>query len=213
MPIMICTMTHDAKAYCHALSLVGLSYLVTVDTSYISKCEGLLLPGGGDIAPILYGSQNKNCKSIHMEEDLRQIFIFYEFLQKGKPILGICKGLQLINIALGGTLIQHLPTHSYHEYCNKDQYHETKTLPGSILHQLYDKEQLTNSAHHQGIATLGKDLTATQYAKDGVIEGIESAHNAILGLQWHPERLLSPNIPTGCVDGLQIFRYFRSLIS
>ena len=213
LQIMIATMSHSADNYKAALQQVGLSSIVSVNPSDEAFCAGLLLPGGGDIAPALFHDINSGSHQPDFKEDLRQIELFYQFLNHQKPILGICKGMQIINIALGGNLIQHLKTHSFHEYINHDQYHITKALPGGIFHKLYGTTPVTNSAHHQGLFKLGPRLRATQYSFDGVIEGIEYPDAPVFGTQWHPERLLdSTQNHINSVNGLYVFQYFKKLL-
>lgn len=150
---------------------------------------GLVLPGGGDIAPCLLGEENQAC--IHVDEtlDRLQFKILEEFCKAKKPVLGICKGLQVINVYFGGTLLQQLPTAHMHVCRNGDQYHMTIATQDSLLNRIYGLRFLVNSAHHQGIGMLGKGLEAIQFAEDQVIEGIIHKNLPILGVQWHPERM------------------------
>ena len=210
--IMIATTTHLAQNYEKALELVGLSSIVSVNLTDAKSCDGLLIPGGGDIAPILFHEKNWGSRNICLEEDLHQLTLFSYFYKNKKPILGICKGMQIINVALGGSITQNLQTHALHEYQNKDRYHITKALPGSILHQLYGEYFTTNSAHHQGISNIGKKLTVTQRSFDNVVEAIEHNSAPILGVQWHPERLIDNEQINHCVYGLKIFTYFHQLL-
>ncbi len=209
---MICTITHQAENYRKALTLLGISTIVSSNLLDADMCDGLLIPGGGDIAPILFGQYNTASRNISLEEDLLQIDMFHYFMKKKKPILGICKGIQVINVALGGNIIQDLDTHSMHEYINSDQYHITKALSGSILHKLYGEYFTTNSAHHQGINKIGRGLHITQKANDGVVEGIEHKTAPIIGVQWHPERMLEDNCIAEYASGLPIFQYFQQLL-
>lgn len=181
----------------------------------LQEYDCLLLPGGGDITPAFFGQQNRGSRNIDTELDILQIQALDCFVRQKKPVLGICKGMQLINIFFGGSLCQQLPTASIHEYQDADQYHVTTALQGSLLHHLYGSEFVVNSAHHQGIRLPGKALKITQTAKDGVIEGIEHTTLPILGVQWHPERL---NCAPPCthekktaVNGSLLFEKFLSL--
>ena len=135
--------------------------------------------------------------------------------------------MQLINVALGGTLIQVLPTQNMHAYQENDRYHPTKAEPGSILHTLYGPHFITNSAHHQAVNSLGTNLKVTQTSLDGTIEGIEHNTLPILGVQWQPERLFQVPVSNTyntkerpfcslnkitpskqCVSGTPIFEWF-----
>ncbi len=201
--VLIPCMTHDASSYCHALKHIGIHPVVSNQIEDENLFDGLLLPGGGDLSPIFYHRKNRGSHDICIAEDIIQILLFHRFLEQKKPILGVCKGMQLINVSLGGNLIQDLPTHHFHAYQNGDRYHITKALPGSILHSLYGTECVTNSAHHQAINKLGDHLRITQYAHDGVAEAIEHTSLPIIGVQWHPERMPQ--------EGHKLFSYLFSL--
>lgn len=214
-------MTHDAAQYCQILMQVGINPVVSNQIEDTNLFDGLLLPGGGDISPIFYHRKNRGSQNICISEDIIQILLFHRFLEQKKPILGICKGMQLINVALGGNLIQDLPTKNLHAYDTADRYHITKALSGSQLHSLCGNECITNSAHHQAINKLGDHLRITQYAHDGVAEAIEHDSLPIIGVQWHPERIttestlnssnghLHQSIPP-YADGRRLFSYLFS---
>lgn len=187
--VLISCSTHDASLYLEALKKLHIQPMLSDKIEDEHLYDGLLLPGGGDISPFFYRRKNRNSTHICLSEDIIQLLMFHRFLEQGKPILGVCKGMQLINVALCGTLIQVLPTEQLHAWHDGDRYHNTNIEKGSILSSLYGTSVITNSAHHQAICTLGTELLATQYASDGVIEGIEHRHLPILGVQWHPERL------------------------
>jgi len=210
--VLICTATHSAANYEKALLKVGIAPVISDKPQSADAFDGLLLPGGGDITPFLFHEKNNGSKNCCLKEDVIQLLMFQRFFEQNKPILGICKGMQLINVALGGSIIQDDPLCINHSYHNGDRYHKTVSLSGSILHTLYGDTFTTNSAHHQSVHTLGTGLIITQHADNNVAEGIEHKAAPILGVQWHPERLLSSERPAGCVCGLPIFQYFRSLL-
>lgn len=172
-------------------------------------CSGLVLPGGGDIAPGLFGQANQGSDNIDETLDRIQLKLLEEFVCAGKPVLGICKGIQVINVFFGGTIKQHLLTSYAHCYQQGDQYHMTIAKKGSILEQLYGLRFPVNSAHHQGIDRLGKDLEAIQFAEDQVIEGIVHKKLPILGVQWHPERMIDDS--EEYVDGKRLFQFWIQL--
>lgn len=191
------------------LSTLSIPYEITLNIGSLHNFDGLLLPGGGDITPAFFGEKNTVSQNIDTELDILQIQAMELFVSQKKPILGICKGMQLINVVLGGTIIQHLPTAAFHQYTDNDQYHSVTNTPGTLAHFLYGDSCPVNSAHHQGIGVLGKDCHVMQLACDGVIEGIYHAHLPIFGVQWHPERIDNKKTAT---KGSLLFSYFLSLL-
>lgn len=173
---------------------------------------GLILPGGGDIDPALFHADDQGSRAVEPALDRLQLLLLRAFLQKGRPVLGICKGMQLINVCLGGGIIQDLPTARNHEYIGKDQVHPTCTQKGSLLHSLYGERFPVNSAHHQGISHPGEGLSVIQRAPDGVPEAIIHRQLPLIGVQWHPERmclsLRRPDTP----DGSLLLAHFLSLV-
>lgn len=210
--VLISCLTHDAGSYIKACTQSGIQPVLSDQIEDEQYFDGLLLPGGGDISPIFYHRKNRGSQNIHIAEDIIQLLLFHRFFEQKKPILGICKGMQLINVALGGSLIQELPTGKLHTYNNGDRYHNTKALPGSLLHSLYGNDCITNSAHHQAINKPASQLSVTQYATDGTIEAIEHLTHPVIGVQWHPERMISSDQLNGYADGSKLFHYFSSLL-
>ncbi|MGL5411125.1 gamma-glutamyl-gamma-aminobutyrate hydrolase family protein [Cetobacterium sp.] len=161
--------------------------------------DGLILSGGPDINPIYYGEDFKEKMGvISPERDDNEIKILNEFLKTEKPILGICRGHQLLNIYFGGTLYQDL---SYFESetlkHRQDLYpelevHNVFIEKNSILEKILGEQIRTNSFHHQAIKNLGKGFKVIAKSSDGVIEAIEKTnHNFCLGIQWHPEMMVA----------------------
>lgn len=187
--ILIAGEKHQTGNYEHALAALQVHAVTSLNVPDVAEYDALLLPGGGDIDPKLFGQLPCGTKSFHPELDRIQLQILKAFARYRKPILGICKGMQLINIAFGGDMIQHLPTASLHEYKEKDQLHLVKNEKDSFFYQLYGEQMLVNSAHHQGVGIPGKEIRYIQQAQDGVIEGLCHTFLPILGTQWHPERL------------------------
>ena len=119
--------------------------------------------------------------------DQAELALVRSFLAWKRPILGICRGLQVLNVALGGTLIQDLPPErtALHQG-GEDVFHPIRTAPGSLLAQCFGPELLVNSAHHQGVDLLGAQLNATAWAPDGTIEALEHTALPAVGVQFHP---------------------------
>lgn len=148
------------------------------------KCDALVLPGGGDVEPWRYGAEETDCRGADPPRDALELQLIDAFLQEGKPILGICRGLQILNVYFGGTLIQNVDGHS--AVNGRDTYHAIRTAP-SVLQDIC--ALTVNSAHHQAADRLGSGLTAVQWAPDGVIEALIHTSLPVWAVQWHPERL------------------------
>ena len=153
------------------------------------KFDGFMFCGGDDIDPKLYGEENRGeSKNTCSIRDEFEIAVFSEILKSGKPILAICRGLQILNVYLGGTLYQHIDNHSQ---TSPKNIREQKTViyKGSLLEELIGaNEILTNSFHHQNVKVLGRGLIADAESHDGYIEAAHlEGHRFCLGVQWHPE--------------------------
>lgn len=149
-------------------------------------CGGLLLPGGGDLEPWRYGQPNTASRGLEPERDAAELLLLEQFTAAGKPVLGVCRGLQTVNVFFGGSLIQDLPGHSALE--DGDRLHPVRTAP-SFLRPVCGEEAVVNSAHHQAADRLGTGLEAVQWAPDGVVEALEHRTLPVWAVQWHPERL------------------------
>lgn len=163
---------------------------------YARLCDGFLFPGGHDLAPELYGADSRElCGVICPERDEMERRFFPLALETGKPMLGICRGIQLWNSMLGGTLYQDLPK----EYPSPVNHHETppyhkpahvvRIVPETPLHRAVGAlEMPVNSYHHQGLKTLGDRLLPAAFAPDGLTEAVfVRDHEFALAVQWHPE--------------------------
>lgn len=163
----------------------------------INKCDALVLSGGIDINPALYGGKTDYSNKPDQFNDSRDNLerrVFTSALKRQIPVLGICRGLQLINVLLNGTLVQDLDGRNTTHEGGPDKKHEIKIEQGSQLHQITGTlSGAVNSAHHQAIDKLGDGLKINCRAADGTIEGIEwldiEQKPFLLGIQWHAERM------------------------
>lgn len=165
-------------------------------------CAGLLLPGGGDLDPALYGQPDRGSHPGDLRQDRLELALVREFLAAGKPVLGICRGLQVINVALGGTLVQDLPGHS--QQSGADRIHPVTAAEGSLAAELWGRRFWVNSAHHQAVARPGTGLRITALAVDSTVEALEGERLPVWAFQWHPERMTPPLLP----DGGPLFAFF-----
>lgn len=151
--------------------------------------DGLCLAGGDDLAPDRYGQPNEGCERIDPERDALEFQLLERALSQDLPVLGICRGFQVLNVAFGGGLIQDLPGHR--PAGDEVVTHEIAADPGSLLGRIVGTQpHLVNSRHHQGVndTTLAAALLPTARVAD-LVEAVESAdHRFVLGVQWHPER-------------------------
>lgn len=199
--------------YAAALSACGVQAVRSMDLMLARECDGLLLPGGGDADPSLYGQEDCGSNPPDHERDRDELELIELFMSRQKPILGICRGHQMINIALGGTLIQDLPDehHRHDAATDTDRIHRVMTLH-PFLHELYGESFVSNSSHHQAVDRLGTGLVPTCVSEDGVIEGIMHENGRVLGVQFHPERMAFALRREDTVDGAPIFRRFVSML-
>ena len=190
--------------YAAAVAAAGGNCRFSADWTDAAVCDGLLLPGGGDLAPWRYGQENTASRGLDLERDAAEFALLARFTDARKPVLGVCRGLQTINVFFGGTLLQDLPGHSAVD--GIDRLHHVRTAP-SPLSSLYGDNALVNSAHHQAADRMGTGLQAVQWADDGTVEALYHETLPVWAVQWHPERLRG----SGTADGALLFRAFLSL--
>ena len=161
--------------------------------------DGLLLTGGGDVDPARYGAAPvPEVYGLDPGRDAFEIALVLAAVRAGLPVLGICRGAQVLNVALGGTLLQHIPAVTGRDHCLRDRAYEivhgVAVTPGSVLEAVAGPGEIpVNSLHHQAVDTLGAGLRAVAWAEDGIVEGVESdGLGRLLGVQWHPELLTGP---------------------
>lgn len=221
------------KNYKAALEKAGCSAVIFPDASYAAKhrkaFDGLLLPGGGDVfssfsayspflenkasgcrlcSPVRLPRNNSPCcNSADFQLTLEQLYALDLFYKQNKPIFGICKGMQLINLYFRGT-IKEVSNPKLHRHPKKDVFHPADNLQGNFFHALFGPHMLVNSCHHQCVDLLGQNLQVVQTAVDGTVEALSHLSAPVFGTQWHPERM--PDNPGQ--DVLLLFRYFVSLL-
>jgi len=210
------------STYINAILLSGGTPILIPYTSDLSECkniieklDGLLLPGGLDISPRLYGEEplREAGMSIH-KIDLYEIELIHEAKKLDKPILAICRGIQILNVALGGTLYQDIDAQKVATICHNqsisirdEMTHSVSLLSDRVLYQLYQQDIIyVNSYHHQAVKDLAKTLLPAAYSLDHILEACESEDGRIIGVQWHPETLLSID-----ENSKKLFRYFVEL--
>ena len=220
-PLIGCTTYHKTAEQDPPLEIIGLmpSYIEAIAAAgglpvmiplgldadalqaILQRVDGVVLPGGGDMNPAAYGANSANkCYGIDEERDRVEVLVAQTAVSTHKPLLAICRGVQVLNVALGGTLWadieSEMPNAMPHDHYRKlpRNYlaHSVEIAPDSCLARLIGaRETAVNSLHHQGIRDLAPDLTPTATAADGLIEAVEiPEHPFVLGVQWHPENLI-----------------------
>jgi putative glutamine amidotransferase len=180
---------------------VMLAHEVDAVARYLDLVDGLIVTGGAfDVDPAHFGDRNRHPTVVLKEERTEfELHVTRQALERDMPVFGICGGQQLLNVALGGTLVQHIPdavkNALAHEQPNpRDEAgHTVAITPGTLLHQLVGADELAvNSAHHQAVKEVAPGAVVDALAPDGVIEGIEDRrYRFCLGVQWHPEFTIS----------------------
>ncbi|MCD6368401.1 MAG: gamma-glutamyl-gamma-aminobutyrate hydrolase family protein [Thermoproteales archaeon] len=179
----------------------------------IDIVDGVLITGGGDIDPWLYGEKpHFKTRYINITRDIFELELTRKTIDRGKPVLGVCRGIQVINVALGGTLIQDIDSevdpvipHNFREGGKDYRVHFVEIDRTSRLYEILGVSRLkTNSFHHQAVKNVAEVLRPVAWTEDGIIEAVESKDKKvfILGVQWHPETML---------DDLQL-RLFKALV-
>lgn len=202
------------KNYFDAIAMAGgLPVGIPCDSGttgdYLSRLDGVLVPGGNYQSPAEWYADG--IRSDYTPNPARaegELALLKNLLQSKKPLLGICAGMQVMNVALGGNLTSKLPDHpvSHRHSEGMDRYdlrHTLKITPGTLLHAINGDTMRANTHHREGVALLAPGAIASAHAEDGVIEAIEwPRHPFALGVQWHPEH------STGDLQNLKIFTAF-----
>jgi putative glutamine amidotransferase len=188
------------QAYAAAVSLAGgtprlLPCQEAPTAATLAGLDGLVLTGGGDVEPERYGEVRRpETGGVDPERDRWELALVQQAFAAALPVLGICRGVQVINVACGGTLFQDLadvtPQQHLVPHPRDEAVHTVRILGGSRLSMVEDATWVgVNSIHHQAINRLGEDLVATAWAEDGLVEAVEHPTLPVLGVQWHPENL------------------------
>lgn len=182
--------------YVEAMEKLGAKPFVSLNTADFDTADALILPGSfQDMNPKLWGAEDECSNDINDELDRIQWELMEKAVAAKKPVLGICRGMQFIDVFFGGTLIQDLPcaeSHKPAELPGEENYHSLAVVEGTVLYEIYGEETETNTRHHQGIGLVGEGLRVSAMWVDGfpvVMEAVEHKELPIIGVQWHPERM------------------------
>ena len=198
------------KPYSYAIQSAGGIPVMDLDNEaqddYVALADGVLFSGTQGFQP----DPSLSLAEYQKERKQREQELMRKFIRSGKPVLGICQGMQQLNVALGGDLYVDFKFDLGVEH---DQtYHPIRTEEGSLLHRMFGKEFRVNSFHNVKIKTLAPDLKATAFSPDGVIEAFEHRTLPVYGFQWHPERMRGDFHDTpGAPDVSELFRFFVDL--
>lgn len=203
-------------AYSQAIANSGGIPVITAEQcpeELAELCDALLLSGGDDVDTELYGEEIFNdTVSPDPKRTEFEVPLAKAFLAKGKPILGICRGSQLLNVLMGGDLWQDLLEQQGYVHLNGKIRHDVFTEKGSVLNRLFGDKVKTNSTHHQAIRTLAPGLKCTARSVEGIVEAFEHESKPILATQFHPERLTGAQWDDRTPDFKPYFDYFIELV-
>lgn len=194
--------TYCYKTYSEAIANSGGIALIAGDDSdpeaLAELADGLYLTGGNDVDPAMYHGAQEFSDDVDSWRDHLEVELIHHFVEKKKPIFAICRGLQLLNIAFGGSLYEDISYRLHLEHPMESS-HIVHVKPSSCLYRMFGENFLVNSFHHQSIHRLGDGLEAIALTEDNIVEGIVHKELPILGVQWHPERMTGedPFTPIG----------------
>jgi putative glutamine amidotransferase len=153
--------------------------------------DGLLLPGGADVDPAFYGADpDPRLGTVDRELDQTELALFRQARESGRPVFGICRGQQLINVAMGGTLVQHLDGHEARALGRAHLAHRVEVEPTSELGRAAGEDSIAvNSLHHQAVDRVAPGLRPTARTAEGVVEALETEDGSVVAVQCHPEEL------------------------
>ncbi len=195
--------------YVNSLEGVGAVTVSDYPIAFSEEYDGLLLTGGADVHPRFYNEEVDGSVGMDTERDETEMALIKAFLDAGKPVMGICRGHQLINVYFGGSLHQHIAEADLHRGGGK--VHFVDAAPDSAVGSLYGTRFCVNSTHHQAVKRLGDGLRATAVWEDKYVEATEHKSLPVLTMQWHPECMCFERKREDTVDGAAVFGYFVEL--
>lgn len=203
--VLISCKKKNAENYVSALNKQNLKPVFDIE----SNADALMLCGGEDVCPCLYGKTPLNTDEIDVTRDCVELYLIKKFLSENKPVFGICRGLQILNVFFGGTLLQNVKNLEIHSRLGgkNDKIHLNRTINGTFCHEIYGAGFTSNSAHHQSVEKLGSGMKASCHSLDGTIEAIYGDN--VFAVQFHPERMNDDETS----DGERVFGFFKSVIS
>ncbi len=184
----------EYKNYLQAFRSLGADPFLSLSLLDMKDADSVVLPGSlHDMNPVLWGEENQHANDVSNELDQIQWDIMKLAIPKKKPVLGICRGIQFINVYFGGTLVQDLPCGEKHKASDPENFHLLHNVKDGFMWELYGETCQVNSRHHQSVNRIGDGLLETAFwlGEDGyrVTETIRHEELPIFGLQWHPERM------------------------
>ncbi len=168
----------------------------------LDYADGLVLTGGSDVSPARYGEEpHPTVYGVDEQRDEVEIALVAKALERGIPILAICRGMQVLNVATGGSLVQHIEPgtgdhHAAWDVPPDELVHQVTFTDESIASRAYGSDCRVNSLHHQALGRLGRGVVATGFASDGTVEAAEMPEHRVLAVQWHPELVLAHPDPS-----------------
>lgn len=190
------------EQYLDALKKVGLEPVRGYTEVNFDEMDALLVPGGPDIDPSFYGQENTASRGMDYEFDKQTLKCIDYFVKSEKPILGICLGMQFLNIYFGGDLNQDIDGHKFKD---GDVFHKVTFEKGTVFYDIFGESVETNTLHHQSLNRVAEKLVISGRTDDGIVEAVSNEKKTILGVQFHPEKMLDRG-------GIKVFEYFKKIV-
>ena len=204
------------KCYEDTLAAMGWGSFVSLDAADVDKCGGIIVPGSNsDVNPKMWGEEDDgNSNGIDDNLDKCQKEIMDIACKRRIPVLGICRGIQFVDVYFGGSLYQDLPFAEPHKHKKPDNMHQVSLKEGTFMRELYGESMTVNSRHHQGIKSIGKGLIETASWDDGdrhLTEAVVHESLPVIGVQWHPEAMFCELSGIEKENAGKLFKYFLGL--